>query len=145
MTLKLAAGGRLTAGLGENLDVDCTTKPTTGGGNPAPGGEDAPGEPGEDAPDPEDGGDDESSDDPAAEDAGEANEDEGPEAAVAQDPEEEDGEDFDESAFDREFENDFSAGETDCGTSALKVGARVHEATVTRTASGPVLVAITLR
>ena len=138
ITIKLAAGGKLTAGLGADLAVDCKTS----GGD----GDDAPGDASDPAEDPADtagdGTDDESSDDPAAEDSGDDAEADLPDADAAQD---EDGEDFDESAFDKQFEDDFAAGDADCGTSALKVGALVHEATVTRTASGPVIVAIQLR
>jgi len=150
VTIKLAVGGKLAASLGEDLVVDCKDQPSTDGTDPEPGGDAAPGgegEPSEDATDPA-GGDDESSDDPAAEGSGddaESSDVEDLDANISQDPADEDGEEFDESAFDREFESDFAAGDADCGTSALKVGARVHEATVKRTASGPVIVAIKLR
>jgi hypothetical protein len=143
VTIKLAVGGKLTARLGEDLAVDCKGGPSGDGADPEPGGDDAPGgegEPSEDATDP---ADDETSDDPAAEGSGDDRED--VDANIAQDPADEDGEEFDESAFDEQFEDDFANGGEDCGTSALKVGARVHEATVERTASGPVIVAIKLR
>ena len=138
VTIKLAVGGKLTA----RLALDCTSQAP----DPEPAG-DAPGGDGsEDAPVP--GEDDESSGDPEAEGAGDDSESgdaDDVDADMSQDPAGEDGEDFDESAFDREFESDFAAGGANCGTTVLKVGARVREATVKRTASGPVIVAIKLR
>jgi hypothetical protein len=139
VTIKLAVGGRLAARIGEELAVDCGSPPA--GDPPAPGDDAEDDLPADDGDPSEDDAGDEASD---AEDA-----DLGEDAVAAQLPEDEleDGpgdEALDDEAFDRQFEDDFAAGETDCATSALKAGARVHEATIRRTGSGPVLVALEL-
>jgi hypothetical protein len=126
ITIRLAAGGKLTAGLG--MSSDCT---------PAA---DAPGDSG-------DSGD--SADDPSedtgevpSEDADDPATDDGPGADASQD-DPADSDAFDDDAFDRQLADDFAEGE-DCGTSRLKQGALVHEATVDRSGPGPVVVAVKL-
>ena len=143
ITIKLAAGGKLTARLGDELSVSC--KPT---GDDETSG-DAPDDsnPGEDAGDPgEDTGVDPFEDavDPEAD--GSADDLEASAAQDLDDPESsaDDDEALDEAAFDRQFENEFAEGDDACGTSSLKKGALVHEATIDRTGSGPVLVAVKL-
>ncbi len=131
VTIRLAAGGKLTASLS-----GCT---------PAA---DAPGDSG-DAADPGDSADDPTEDQgeapPADPDDPDTDDetDDSPDAAAAQDDPPE-GDTFeDDAAFDRQFEEDFAAGD-DCTSSQLKRGALVHEATVDRSGSGPVLVAVKL-
>ena len=87
-------------------------------------------EPGEDAPEP--GEDDEDAGDPADEDA----------ALLTAEPSGEDDED--DAAFEREFGDDTGGGDATCDTAALKVGAVVHKAKVTRDGAGKLLVLIQL-
>jgi hypothetical protein len=145
VTIKLAVGGTLTAGLGDDLVIDCAPEgPGSGSGTGSDPGEDTP-EPGEDAPEP--GEDDAPGDLPESpdtpdEDTGDAadlNEDA---PVLARASGEDDGEEWDEAAFNEGFSDD--AAGADCGTTTLKVGAMVHKAKVTRTASGPVLVSLKL-
>jgi hypothetical protein len=141
ITIRLAAGGKLTARLGDTLAVACA--PANGSDQPSGDAPDA-SDPAEDAGDPaEDSGDDpsEDGDDPDADDES----DDSPDADAAQDDDSADDpaeDNFDADAFN--FEAEFAAGEQDCGTSSLKRGALVHEATVNRTGSGPVVVAVAL-
>ncbi len=131
ITIRLAAGGKLTAG----LEV-CTPAAE------APGESSNPADPGESADDPSEDTGEAPSDDPDDPDTDDEADD-GPAAAAAQDDPAE-GDDFeDDAAFDRQFEDDFAAGDA-CGSSRLKQGALVHEAIVDRSGPGPVVVAVKL-
>jgi hypothetical protein len=152
MTIKLAVGGTLTAGIGDDLAIHCTqgssgsgtgsgpdeSTPAPGEDAPEPGEDDDPGDlpelPGDDGEDTADGsvldGDADTGDAPDGDE-------DGPLLARAS------GED-DEEGDDTAFDDGFSDDSADCGTTTLKVGALVHKAKVTRTASGPVLVSLKL-
>jgi hypothetical protein len=129
VTIKLAVGGALTAGLGPDLAIDCTSD--SSGSAPD---ESAP-EPGEDAPEP--GEDADPGDLPELPDDGEDAADE--DAAVMARASGEDDDAGDDSAFSGGFSDDDA-----CGATTLKVGALVHKAKVTLTGSGPVLVSLKL-
>jgi len=133
VTIKLAVGGRLTAGLGDALAVHCNPSSGSDTGETAP-------EPGDDASEP--GEDDDAGDLPElpGDDTGDVPDEELPLLASASG---EDDEEFDESAFEEAFSGDAARAE-DCGTSSLKVGATVRKAKVTRTASGKMLVSVAL-
>ena len=137
ITLRLAAGGKLTARLGDALAVACT--PAAGGGQPAVDVPDD-SDPGEDADDPSD----DTGDDPDADDESDDEGDDAPDADASQDSDPVGDDSLDDDAFDRQFDAEFAAGQQDCGTSSLTRGALVHEATIDRTGSGPVVVAVTL-
>ena len=135
ITIKLAVGGSLTARLGESLAVSCTPEMSSGSGT----GSDRPRARPSPARTPrtrrgcEDPGD---LPDEADEDTGDA-----PDASAAQEDgvDGEDGEDdtpFDDAAFDQEFGDDMGGGDETCDAATLKVGATVHKAKVTRSASG---------
>jgi hypothetical protein len=117
ITIKLAAGGRLTAQLACGSDDRSS-------GEDEPSGDD----PAEDEDDPS--GDDPDADDPADEDEDEA-------FAAQDDPAVDE-----DAAFDRQFDDELGGGDDDCA--GLRVGALVHEAIVDRTAAGPVVYAVTL-
>jgi hypothetical protein len=134
VTIKLAVGGTLTAGLGPDLAIDCTSDSSGSGTGSAPD-ESAP-EPGEDAPEP--GEDADPGDLPELPDDGEDAADE--DAAVMARASGEDDDAGDDSAFSGGFGEDAAA----CGATTLKVGALVHKAKVTLTGSGPVLVSLKL-
>jgi hypothetical protein len=137
VTIRLAVGGSLTAGLGDSFSLKCAPQPGSGTGSEPKPSDDTP-QPGEDAPEP--GEDDDPGDLPELpedEDTGDA-----PDASATQ----EDGEDdepFDDAAFDQEFGEGFDDAAA-CGSTTLKVGATVHKARVSRSASGPMLVSVAL-
>jgi hypothetical protein len=144
VTIKLAVGGTLTAGIGADLVIDCA--PEAGSGSGSGPDENTP-EPGEDAPEPgedEDPGDGELPAEAADgdEDTGDAPDGDETGLLTAQ-ASGEDDDDWDEAAFDKEFGDD-TGGDGACGATTLKVGALVHKAKVTRTASGAVLVSVVL-
>ena len=122
ITIKLAAGGKLTATLGDGVSRACTP---TGDDPPQadpPAGDDP-------------AGDDESSDTPGdpADDSG----DDGLATAAQDDPA--DGLDQSDADFDQQFNADFAAGDQCGDTPALKRGRLVHEATVDRSGPSPVI------
>ena len=123
ITIKLAAGGKLTAALGDGLSVAC--KPA---GDAAPHGDPAGDDGSAGADDPT--GDDESSDTP--DDTG------------ADDSSADDDLDQSDAEFDQQFESDFAAGDQCGGKTALKRGRLVHEATVDRSGPSPVITALKL-
>jgi hypothetical protein len=141
VTIKLAVGGSLTAGRGDGLAVDCAPESGSGSGTGSDPGEGTP-QPGEDAPEP--GEDDDPGDLPELpdEDSGDAPDTGdsagGEDAPILARASGEDDDAWDESAFNEGFDDDA------CGTTTLKVGAMVHKAKVSRTASGPVLVSLKL-
>lgn len=156
MTIKLAVGGSLTAGLGDDLAVECTSGSRSGSGTGSGSDESAP-EPGEDAPEPGedddpgelpplpgDGGEDTADGSVLGgdEDTGDAPDSGDEDAPLLARASGEDDDVWDDSAFNEGFSDD--GGGADCGSTPLKVGAVVHKAKVTRTASGPVLVSLTL-
>jgi hypothetical protein len=119
ITLKLAVGGRLTAQLACDSGAADDAEDTT---DPADAAEDA--------------------DDPA-EDAEDGTE---PEEAFAtqDDPDDPfDEPELSDEEFDRQFDEELAEGGDDCGP-ALEAGRWVHEATVDRSGSGPVVTAIEL-
>jgi hypothetical protein len=125
ITLRLAAGGKLNAGLA----INCS------GGDTSSGSADTGDDPAENpADDPET--DDSSADDP------ETDGEEGHDltATAAQD-----GDDapLDDAEFDKQFDEEFAGGQT-CDASSLKRGSLVHEATVDRSGPSPVVTAVTL-
>ena len=142
LTIKLAVGGMLTARLGDDLAIDCAQAESDS--STGTGSDETTPEPGEDAPVPgedEDPGDLPEPPDESDEDTGDA-----PDASASQENGE-DGEDdapFDDAAFDQEFDDDIGGADATCEVATLKVGAMVHKAKVTRTASGPVLVSVKL-
>jgi hypothetical protein len=130
ITIALAAGGSLTAKLGEDLWVECKSE------------DDEPHHEGGEKPEPaEHPGDDDDlgagSSDDGDEESEAADDDEAQEADASTNDEED--LDSEEAAFDGAFN-----AEGGCGASQLKVGAVVHEALVKLTGDGPVLVAIEL-
>jgi hypothetical protein len=136
VTIKLAAGGRLTAQLACGASGGAPPADLPAGDDPAEdaaddASEDAGDEPSEDVPSEED-----PVDDPEGDDSG----DDDVEAVAAQDdPSLED----DDADFDRQFEEESTSGDQgDCGR--LRKGARIHEAIVDRTAAGAVIYAVTL-
>jgi hypothetical protein len=134
VTIKLAAGGSLTAQLGGALAANCSGS----GETTDPAGEDAP-DPAEDAPDP--GEDADPADDPA-DDAPDADTGDAPDDSMSARASADGDDGFDDAAFDKEFQDD--AGASGTCTTTLKVGALVHKARVQRTGSGPVLVSVKL-
>jgi hypothetical protein len=155
ITLKLAAGGRLTARLacGEGSPEDpaddnpsedpADDRSDDTGDDPS---EDAPGDDpsGEDDPEADDSADDDpEADDSAADDVADAAR--GVLGFVSQDDPSEDDPALDaddEAAFDRQFDEEFAAEQDDCAS--VRKGALVHEAMVERTGDGPVIVALEL-
>ncbi len=140
ITIRLAAGGKLNAGLA----IDCT--PTSGDDSGGGGGAETGGDPAENpADDPET---DDSGDDPTPPDEPETDGKDDLSASAAQDdptgddPAEDDP-GLDDAEFDKQFEADFAGGQT-CDASALKRGSLVHEATVDRSGPSPVVTAIRL-
>jgi hypothetical protein len=140
VTIKLAVGGKLAAALGDGLAIRCAPGADSGSGStpdestPELGDGDAP-VPGED----DDSGDlpdGETADDSVVGDVG--GPDDGALPARASGEDDDDG--MDDTAFD---DTDFAAADL-CGTSTLKLGATVHKAKVTRTASGPMVVSLKL-
>ncbi|MEO8690612.1 MAG: hypothetical protein ABI611_20635 [Solirubrobacteraceae bacterium] len=137
ITIKLAVGGSLTAGLGDELDCSGSG---TGSEEPAP-------DPAEDAPVP--GGDDDPGDLPPLPDDGDADTGDAPDppdAPFTAQAAQAGGEDADfpsDAESDPAFPDD-AAGGADCGTATLEVGATVHKAKVRLTASGPMLVSVRL-
>jgi hypothetical protein len=134
ITLRLAAGGKLEAGLA----VSCTD--TSGA---ADTGDDPAENPADDDPESDDGSaaDDPSEDDPSTGDDPDTDGSDGYDlsASAAQDGDPSEDDAFDDAQFDAEF----AAGET-CDAGSLKRGARVHEATVDRSGPRPVVTAVTL-
>ena len=141
VTIKLAVGGSLTARLGDGL-ADCTGDES--GSGTGSGSDEGTPQPGEDAPAPGEDEDPGDLPDESDEDTGDA-----PDASAAQEDgvDGEDGEDdtpFDDAAFDQEFGDDMGGGGATCDAATLKVGATVHKAKVTRSASGATLVSVKL-
>jgi hypothetical protein len=134
ITIKLAAGGSLTAGLGDALAARCPGSSDGG----AEAGDEAP-DPDEDAEDaPESGEDAEPADEPIGdEDPGDTVDEPDSMMARAGGPDDE----FDDAAFDQGFE---AGADVACSKPRLKVGAIVHKARVKRTGTGRVLVSIAL-
>jgi hypothetical protein len=140
ITIKLAVGGTLTARLGDTLAIHCTQ-------SSAPESDPAPDE---SAPDPVDDASDSAWDDDSADlpdselpDDGTADAPDSWEDASVLEPTT--GEDADaggDAAFDQGFNDDDTIGA--CATTTLKVGATIHKAKVSRTASGPTVVSIKL-
>jgi hypothetical protein len=126
ITVKLAAGGRLTAGLAVACDD------STGGGD------DSVDDPQEDPAD--DAESDDAADDPDVDDTAD---DADLRARAAQDDPADGDDATSDDAFDGQFDAEFG-GPTCTPASALKRGRRVHEATVDRSGAGPVVTAITL-
>jgi hypothetical protein len=124
ITIRLAAGGRLTAGLATSCGDDSSGAAGTGDDPP------------EDPADPDT--DDLSTDDPA--DDPETGDDDDLRATAAQDDEDDDSSDAD---FDAQFEQDFAGGGA-CEASVLRRGSLVHEATVDRSGPSPVVTAVVL-
>ncbi len=134
ITIKLAAGGKLTATLSDGVSGAC--KPT--GDDPPqadpPAGDDPAA--GDDDP----AGDDESSDTP--DDPADDSSDDGLATAAQDDPA--DGLDQSDADFDQQFNADFAAGDQ-CGDApGLKRGRLVHEAAVDRSGPSPVITALKL-
>jgi hypothetical protein len=134
VTIKLAVGGSLTARLGDGLAVNCSGSGSDEGTEPT--GDDLP-DPAEDAPEP--GEDADPADEPTDPDTGDAPD----EDAVAAQADPAGDDEFDDAAFDKEFQ-DRAGDDSACATAKLKVGAIVHKAHIQRTGSGPVLVSIKL-
>ncbi len=139
MTIKLAVGGSLTARLGDDLSVDCTTplsQAQVQGQTPAEGTP----QPGEDAPEP---GEDE---DPG--DLPELPELPGTRTPATAPTRRSPGwracERRGRRATRRSTTQAFSDDPAECSTSTLKVGATIHKAKVTRSASGATLVSVKL-
>lgn len=141
VTIKLAVGGSLTARLGDELAVDCTSGPSGSSPGSDPDvpepGEDAP-DPGEDAEEPGEPGEPDEPEEPGDDDTGDAPDEAG--ASLLARASQDDA--FGDAAFEREFGT--AGGDVTCDTAALNVGAIVHKAKVTSSGSGPVLVAIRL-
>jgi hypothetical protein len=140
ITIKLAVGGTLSARLGDTLAVHCTQ-------GSASDAESAPDETGSDPVDDasDSAWDDVSADLPDSElpDDGTADAPDSWEDATVLDPTTgEDADAGDAAAFDEAFNHADTTGA--CPTTTLKVGATVHKAKVSRTASGPTVVSIKL-
>jgi hypothetical protein len=133
ITLRLAAGGKLNAGLA----IDCS------GGDSGGGADDTGDDPAENpADDPET--DDSSADDPGDDPVTDGDEGYDLSATAAQDDDpSEDDAPLDDAEFDKQFDEDFAGGQT-CDASSLKRGSLVHEATVDRSGPSPVVTAVTL-
>jgi hypothetical protein len=137
VTIKLAVGGKLAAGLGDDLAIRCAPAGDSGSGSTSDESTpelDDPLAPGEDD-DSGDMPDDETADESVVGDFG--GPDDGAPLARAS-GEDDDG--MDDMAFD---DTDFAVADV-CGTSILKLGGTVHKAKVTRTASGPMVVSLKL-
>jgi hypothetical protein len=134
ITLRLAAGGKLNAGLA----IDCSGGDSSGGADTG----DDPAENPADDPETDDSGDEPSTgDDPESD--GEDGYDLSATAAQddpADDPAPDDSSDAD---FDAQFDQEFAGGQT-CDASSLKRGSLVHEATVDRSGPSPVVTAVKL-
>jgi hypothetical protein len=151
VTIKLAVGGSLTAGLRDDLAVECAPTPGSGSGTGSGSGssDDAPEPGGDESPEP--GEDEEPGDLPELpEDAGEDGEDtadgsvldgDAPDSDEESPPAAGEDDEWDESAFNDDFDDAVGG---DCGTTTLKVGATVHKAKVTRSGSGRMLVSLQL-
>lgn len=136
ITLRLAAGGRLNAGLA----IDCSAGDSSGA---ADTGDDPAENPADDS-ETDDSGDDPDAGDPADDDAGDDPESDGADgydlsATAAQD----DDDSLDDAEFDKQFDEEFAGGQA-CDASSLKRGALVHEATVDRSGPSPVVTAVKL-
>jgi hypothetical protein len=136
ITIKLAKGGKLSAGLA----VDCTATSGDRSSGGAGSGDDPAENPADD-PETDDSGDDPSTDD--SDDPGTDGKD-GYDlsASAAQDDPAEDAP-LDDADFDKQFDSHFSGGQT-CDASSLERGSLVHEATVDRSGPSPVVTAIKL-
>ena len=133
ITLRLAAGGKLNAGLA----IDCSGGDSSGGADTG----DDPAENPADDPETDDAGDEPSTgDDPESD--GEDGYDLTATAAQDDDPSEDDAP-LDDAEFDKQFDEEFAGGQT-CDASSLKRGSLVHEATVDRSGPSPVVTAIKL-
>lgn len=139
ITIALAAGGSLTAALGEDLVVKCKPGHSGSGSKPKPDGGDAPdeGEASEDV--------DEPVEDEPAEDEPSVEEDEDSDDVVAvAATNDEEVDELDEGAFDQAFDDESGHKDKHCGPAALKVGAVVHKAKFELTDAGLVLVSVKL-
>jgi hypothetical protein len=136
ITIRLAAGGKLKAGLA----IDCTPTGSDDSSGGADTGDDPEDNPADD-PESDDSADDASADDPAETD-GEDGDDLSASAAQDDDPSEAE-DDTSDADFDKQFDAEFAGGET-CDASSLKRGGRIHEATVDRSGPSPVVTAVTL-
>jgi hypothetical protein len=131
ITIRLAAGGKLNAGLA----VDCTPASRDDSSGAGDTGDDPAENP---ADDPET--DDSGADDPETDGEDGYN----LSASAAQDDDRsQDDEGLDDAEFDKQFEAELAGGQT-CDASSLKRGSLVHEATVDRSGPSPVVTAITL-
>jgi hypothetical protein len=132
ITLRLAAGGKLNAGLA----IDCSGGDSGGGADTG----DGPAENPADDPETDDSSADDPGDDPVTD--GDEGYDLSATAAQDDDPSEDDAP-LDDAEFDKQFDEDFAGGQT-CDASSLKRGSLVHEATVDRSGPSPVVTAVTL-
>jgi hypothetical protein len=134
ITIRLAAGGKLNAGLA----ADCSGGDSSGG---ADTGDDAAENPADD-PETDDSGDDPSPPDDPGTDGADAFD---LSATAAQDDPADDpaSDDSSDADFDTQFDAEFAGGQT-CGAGSLKRGSLVHEATVDRSGPSPVVIAVTL-
>jgi hypothetical protein len=128
ITLRLAAGGKLNAGLA----IDCSGGDSSGSADTG----DDPAENPADDPETDDASADDPEDDPVTD--GEDGYDLSATVAQDDDPSEDDA-----PLDDAEFDAEFAGGQT-CDASSLKRGALVHEATVDRSGPSPVVTAVTL-
>ena len=142
ITIRLAAGGKLHAGLA----ADCSGGDSSGAANTG----DDPAENPADDPETDDGGDDPSGDDPPTDDPDDPGADGADgydlSASAAQDdPTGDDPSDdpTSDADFDAQFDQEFAGGQT-CDASSLKRGSLVHEATVDRSGPSPVVTAVKL-
>jgi hypothetical protein len=137
ITIKLAAGGSLTARLGDGLAANCGAAGSGESTDPADDDAVEPGEDAEDAAVP--GEDDDFLEDATTADADTGDAGDEPDTLTTRVGSEDD-DDFDDAAFDQAFESEAVA----CSAAKFKVGAVVHKAHVQRTTSGPVVVSIKL-
>jgi hypothetical protein len=132
ITIRLAAGGKLNAGLA----VDCSGGDSSGAADTG----DDPGENPADDPETDDSPADDPGDDPETD--GDDGDDLSATTAQDDDPSEDDPP-LDDAEFDKQFDEEFTGGQT-CDASSLKRGSLVHEATVDRSGPSPVVTAVTL-
>ena len=130
ITIRLAAGGKLNAGLA----ADCSGGDSSGAANT---GDDPAKHPADD-PETDDGGDD-----PSGDDSGTDGADGYDLSASAAQDDPTDDEPTSDADFDAQFDQEFAGGQT-CDASSLKRGSLVHEATVDRSGPSPVVTAVTL-
>jgi hypothetical protein len=136
VTIPLAAGGRLNAGLA----IDCTS--TSGDDSGGGGTGDDPAENPADDPGTDDSGGDPIPPDEPETDGGDLSASAAQDDPTGDDPSDDDP-GLDDAEFDKRFEANFANGQT-CDASTLKRGSLVHEATVDRSGPSPVVTAIRL-